>query len=697
MNQKMIITGKVALATVLATTMGVSTFSNVTAYALEKEDEETEVTDENETSTDLGYETDENTSETETVEPSESEDSTSDNADAVYAEDTMPDMDTVLSHENLERSSRMAPDAAESKVTANINGTSVSGDSLEDAISKSGVSGSDVERLELVSGTITKADFKFIQKKLNYLQDMTINLSNTLQLEDGSTVFPSGFLNKRLVNVTLGGFTEISSRAFEGCTYLETVNMPNVEKIGAQAFYRCSRYKEIHLPSSIREIGSSAFKGAANGIRKLNVTIEATTPPEARGAFNEGTITVPAGSLPAYLPNLDLNKTFYITGSSMWNNLDVRDPNYHKVSFEYKDNHNYPTRVYAYYAKNAKLNTVEMQDFYKPEKVVLVGWNTKENGEGVMYTDDTVITSDVALYPVLEMDSTDPVIQGVKDGDVTNQDVTYEVVEQNISKIIVDGKEYDKNSAPYTITAPGEHTVEIIDKAGNRANVHFTIDKTPPELNVSDKTLKVGDVFDPMMDISASDDLDGNLTDQIQIVENAVDTTKAGQYQILYQVLDKAGNTTQKIVTVTVYPKMEALNHVPVIEASDFEYRIGEKFDPFKNVRAIDEEDGDLTKAISAISKVNISQPGTYELTYQVTDSQGATAFKTIHVTVKEKDSKTVKTQNVSRTEDTTTKKDNRTNTSARTDVGLFVSLASASVLGMAVLKRLRKNKSRTS
>ena len=57
-----------------------------------------------------------------------------------------------------------------------------------------------------------------------------------------------------------------------------------------------------------------------------------------------------------------------------------------------------------------------------------------------------------------------------------------------------------------------------------------------------------------------------------------------------------------------------------------------------KYATAKDAEDGDLTEKIKVVrNNVDTSKAGTYEVTYEVTDSAGATATKTIKVTVKEK------------------------------------------------------------
>ena len=84
---------------------------------------------------------------------------------------------------------------------------------------------------------------------------------------------------------------------------------------------------------------------------------------------------------------------------------------------------------------------------------------------------------------------------------------------------------------------------------------------------------------------------------------------------------------------------MEELNHVPTINATDKVLTVGDTFNPLEGVTAFDDEDGAiaLTEANIIANDVNMDKAGTYNITYKVTDSQGATVVKTITVTVNEK------------------------------------------------------------
>ena len=76
-----------------------------------------------------------------------------------------------------------------------------------------------------------------------------------------------------------------------------------------------------------------------------------------------------------------------------------------------------------------------------------------------------------------------------------------------------------------------------------------------PTINASDKTITVGDEFNPLKDVTAMDEEDGNLTSNIEILNNTVDTSKAGTYEVTYKVTDSKGASTIKTIKVNVIEK----------------------------------------------------------------------------------------------------------------------------------------------
>ncbi len=175
----------------------------------------------------------------------------------------------------------------------------------------------------------------------------------------------------------------------------------------------------------------------------------------------------------------------------------------------------------------------------------------------------------------------------------------------------------------------------------NSNMIHF-YERTPnhaPVIHAEDKTIEVGDKFNPMYGVSATDKEDGNITKDIKVIKNTVDTSKAGKYKVVYSVTDSNGATTTEDITVTVKLKDLTLNKPPVINASNKTIKVGDKFNPLDGVTAIDEEDGNITKDIKVIKNtVDTSEVGIYKVIYKVTDSKGASNTKPILVTVRSND-----------------------------------------------------------
>lgn len=87
---------------------------------------------------------------------------------------------------------------------------------------------------------------------------------------------------------------------------------------------------------------------------------------------------------------------------------------------------------------------------------------------------------------------------------------------------------------------------------GEEPTVPPTVINHIPEIRAKDVTIKVGDKFDALSGVTAEDAEDGDLTEQVTIYENNVDTTKAGSYEVTYSVNDKEGATGYKTIKVTV-------------------------------------------------------------------------------------------------------------------------------------------------
>ncbi|WP_368908691.1 immunoglobulin-like domain-containing protein, partial [Bacillus wiedmannii] len=185
--------------------------------------------------------------------------------------------------------------------------------------------------------------------------------------------------------------------------------------------------------------------------------------------------------------------------------------------------------------------------------------------------------------------------------------------------------------------------VEAVQKAFDAAKIKETVkenEKTAenqvPELTVPlTITLRVGDTFDPMSNVKAVDNEDGDLTNKVKH-KGDVDTSKLGTYIVDYSVVDSQGGNATATQTVIVEGNGETLDLKPTLTAPvGATIHVGDSFDPMEKVLAIDKEDGDLTSKVKLNGEVDTSKAGTYVLTYTVTDSKGHEVTVKQTVTVK--------------------------------------------------------------
>ncbi|WP_318999809.1 immunoglobulin-like domain-containing protein [Mesobacillus sp. S13] len=167
----------------------------------------------------------------------------------------------------------------------------------------------------------------------------------------------------------------------------------------------------------------------------------------------------------------------------------------------------------------------------------------------------------------------------------------------------------------------GDYVViyKVTDTSGNTSETSRTItvaDKGEPVLTgVEDLTLEAVDSFDVLEGVAATDNVDGDLTEKIEVT-GTVEPLKPGVYVVHYSVTDAAGNTEEAERKITVVDTVG-----PVISgADDKTINMHSAFDPAEGVEAIDVVDGDMTSNLLIYGTVNPDVKGKYTLTYIVND-----------------------------------------------------------------------------
>ena len=178
-----------------------------------------------------------------------------------------------------------------------------------------------------------------------------------------------------------------------------------------------------------------------------------------------------------------------------------------------------------------------------------------------------------------------------------------------------------------TITVENNATTETNPNQGGGGTT-TSADTTPPVISIiGSASIRIteGDTYTDA-GATATDDVSGDLTSSI-VTTNPVDTSTPGTYTVTYTVTDAAGNTTTvgRIVTVLAAPPADTTPPVISITGSaSITITEGDTYTD-AGATATDDISGDLTSSIVTTNPVDTSIPGTYTVTYTVTDAAGNT------------------------------------------------------------------------
>lgn len=209
--------------------------------------------------------------------------------------------------------------------------------------------------------------------------------------------------------------------------------------------------------------------------------------------------------------------------------------------------------------------------------------------------------------------------------------------------ILPDGTEVLGKEAFYVARKSGEYIVAVQDVAGNRFTEKIDVTVTRPAgvinqapmIHAENVVINQGDRFEPLDYVKVTDKEDGSEKIKIEVIRNTVDSEQYGVYEVTYMATDSQGAVTIKTIQVTVNPRMSLINHAPVIEVYNQNIYIGFNLDLMSIVKAMDKEDGGVPVKVTS-SDLDISKAGTYSVTYETEDSQGAISSKTIQIVVRE-------------------------------------------------------------
>lgn len=136
----------------------------------------------------------------------------------------------------------------------------------------------------------------------------------------------------------------------------------------------------------------------------------------------------------------------------------------------------------------------------------------------------------------------------------SNYDLYTLLNEKNISNIEILNSDLD-------ISKLGKYKIDvkITYSSGKEKNKKLkvqVVDTTKPIFSGKDNIqIMVGENFNPLENIKANDNYDGDISDKITILSNTINSEVAGEYKVVYSVVDSNGNQELFNTTVSVIEK----------------------------------------------------------------------------------------------------------------------------------------------
>lgn len=207
-----------------------------------------------------------------------------------------------------------------------------------------------------------------------------------------------------------------------------------------------------------------------------------------------------------------------------------------------------------------------------------INYSVSDSEGEVTNLKQTVIVEEVANQEISK-----PIITIMNNGQEVDKIVVTKGDELDLSKYIsavdyLGGTINPEIIGSYDVNKAGtyELTVRATDRFNNVSEKSLTlvVEKkviNAPSMNAApviianDVELVVGDKFNELDNVKVIDEEDGEIPIDKVVVESDVDTTKVGNYKVIYSVTDNNGATTTKTINVKVSMKMvelEPSNHI---------------------------------------------------------------------------------------------------------------------------------------
>lgn len=201
-----------------------------------------------------------------------------------------------------------------------------------------------------------------------------------------------------------------------------------------------------------------------------------------------------------------------------------------------------------------------------------------------------------------------------EDGDITD-------------RLVVDGSVDTKKAGEYYII----YKVTDSSRFTNTKKIKITVvGDSIPVINANDVTISQGKEFIALDYVNAYDSVDGNITANVKVISNNVNTGVPGNYKVKYQVINSKGIEAVKEINVTVVLDME-----PKLYVASLKTDVGKEINIKDYIKAFDNEDGNLIDNVIIDGTYDFNKEGIYSINISVLDSFGHKVSKGVKLYVK--------------------------------------------------------------
>lgn len=249
------------------------------------------------------------------------------------------------------------------------------------------------------------------------------NITGILSIPNSvKTIGEEAFEHCKFTEVTIpASVTSIGPNAFIGCNYIDSMTVDNnntaycvsdgllYDKTKTTIFFCLpNNDTELTIPSSVVNIGQLAFSGIKNPIV---ITMQGKIPPSGiyydrdDGRYYTCAVSFPQVGYSSYLltklrvPVDSITTYKHSTSWSLYSDKIVGDGYAYTVTFDSQgaDTDASPSTVDVDSPATTvvKLPTAPIKEGY-----IFDGWNTKKDGTGAAFTEDTVVTGNIHVYAI---------------------------------------------------------------------------------------------------------------------------------------------------------------------------------------------------------------------------------------------------------------------------------------------------------